>query len=266
MMKLMGFRKVLSIVLLLAAVLAAAANVKLYLKDGAYHLVREYKVLEDRVRYYSVERGDWEEIPTDLVDLKRTEEEVKRWEEALKTESKAVSEEDRAERELREEAARVPIEAGVYFVEGKGLKQVPLAESKVVTSKGRSILKVLTPVPVVSGKATVELDGETSKNVIYTDRPEFYIRLVAPERFGMVRLTPRKGARVVEKWNIAPVVNEIVKERQDVPVFRHQVGDDVYKFWPTEPLKPGEYAVIEFTEGKGNIQVWDFACLSSARP
>ena len=37
----------------------SAANFKLYLKDGSFHLVREYKVQGDRVNYYSVERSDW---------------------------------------------------------------------------------------------------------------------------------------------------------------------------------------------------------------
>jgi hypothetical protein len=26
-----------------------------------------------------------------------------------------------------------------------------------------------------------------------------------------------------------------------------------------EPLQPGEYAAIEYTEGKVNLQIWDFA-------
>src|SRR5580658_795994 len=44
----------------LVAVSAFAATQRLYLKDGTYQLVREYKVLEDRVRYLSAERtGEW---------------------------------------------------------------------------------------------------------------------------------------------------------------------------------------------------------------
>jgi hypothetical protein len=62
----------LCFVLLALALLAWAANVRLYLTDGSYHLVREYQVLSDRVRFYSVERGEWEEIPLEMVDLKRT--------------------------------------------------------------------------------------------------------------------------------------------------------------------------------------------------
>ena len=28
--------------------------------------------------------------------------------------------------------------------------------------------------------------------------------------------------------------------------------------WPEKPMPPGEYALIEYTEGKVNVQVWDF--------
>ena len=57
------------IVLVAVVAVSWAASIRLYLKDGTYHLVREYQVREDRVRYYSLERGDWEEIPLELIDL-----------------------------------------------------------------------------------------------------------------------------------------------------------------------------------------------------
>jgi hypothetical protein len=45
---------------------------KLVLKDGTYQMAREYAVEVDRVRYWSVERSQWEEIPSALVDWDAT--------------------------------------------------------------------------------------------------------------------------------------------------------------------------------------------------
>src|SRR4029077_5672737 len=47
---------------------------KLVLTDGTFQLVREYSVDGDRVRYWSVERSAWEEIPTNLVNWDATHE------------------------------------------------------------------------------------------------------------------------------------------------------------------------------------------------
>ena len=44
---------------------------KLVLTDGTFQIVREYSVKDDRVRYWSVERSDWEEIPTESGGLGR---------------------------------------------------------------------------------------------------------------------------------------------------------------------------------------------------
>src|SRR5262249_36728170 len=46
---------------------------KLVLKNGDYQLVREYARNGDRVRYYSLERADWEEIPASMVDWVATQ-------------------------------------------------------------------------------------------------------------------------------------------------------------------------------------------------
>lgn len=245
--------------LLFAAAVCWAANVKLYLKDGGFHLVREYKVESDRVRFYSVERSEWEEIPLDLIDLKRTVEEARAVETKRQQDTAAIDAEEKAERQARQEVERIPQETGVYLVEGDKLRTIKHGESKVVNNKGRNVLKVLAPIPIVSGKATVELDGEHSQNVVTSERPEFYIRLNYIERFGIVKLKPLKNARVVERLTIVPLTKEVVEEQDEVEVFRKQVDDGVFRVWPVKPLEAGEYAVIEYTEGKVNIQVWDFA-------
>src|ERR1700675_3274059 len=45
---------------------------KLVLKDGSFQVIRSYERNGDRVRYYSVERGEWDEIPAAMVDWDAT--------------------------------------------------------------------------------------------------------------------------------------------------------------------------------------------------
>jgi len=251
-------------VVLFTSIIAFGASVRLYLKDGTHQVVREYQVQQDRIRYFSSERGDWEEIPLELVDLKRTESESKSRELADKEEAVAIAAEDKAERAARQEVERVPVETGVYFVAGGELKTIPPAESKIVSNKRRSILKAITPIPIFAGKGTVEIDGANAKTVVDSDRPEFYIRLSREARFGILRNKPGKNnSRIVETIQIIPVTKEIIEEQDTVEVFRRQVGEALYKIWPMKPLEPGEYSVVEYTppgdSGSLNIQIWDFS-------
>src|SRR5260370_28461197 len=94
-----------------------AANVKLYLKDGNFHVVREYKVEGDSVHYYSVELGDWEDIPVSLVDLNRTKAEVADKTEARAEEDKVVKEEEKALKEERAEITLIPRDPRVYMLQ-----------------------------------------------------------------------------------------------------------------------------------------------------
>lgn len=242
----------------LIALAASGQTFKLYLKDGAHHIAREYKVEEDRVRFYSTERSDWEELPLELVDLAKTEAERRQRAEAqARAEADAVAEEEAA-RALRREARKVPPDYGVYYVDGDRMQTLAQAEVKVVSDKKRTILKTITPIPIVSGKATVEVDGERSAFVVREARPEFYIRQSKEERMAIVRLTPKKNARLVENVTIVPVVNEAIEEQDQIETFRRQMGEGLFKIWPTNPLPAGEYAVVQYTEGKLSVQVWDF--------
>ncbi len=106
-------------VLLLLALcfLASAENVKLFLKDGSYQLVREYQVGSDRVRFYSLDRDDWEEVPTSLVDLDKTKAEIKAHADAIQADAASEAAENKAERAARKEVASVPAEPGVYLID-----------------------------------------------------------------------------------------------------------------------------------------------------
>jgi hypothetical protein len=242
---------------------AGAENVKLFMKDGSDQLVREYQVVNDRVRFYSLDRDDWEEVPLSLVDLDKTKTEIKARADAIREDAAAQGAENKAERAARKEIASVPIEPGVYLIDDRkppldNLTALKVGESKVVTNKRRSLLKAISPVPLVPGKATLELDGTHSSQGTPNRSPEFYIRLSDEERFGIVRLGEHKGNRVVEKLTIQPVINETAQEPDLVEVFRQQVGDGLFKIWPQKPLDPGEYAVVQYSMEKVDMQVWDF--------
>jgi hypothetical protein len=250
------------ITLLLLTSLLAQATIRLYLKDGTHHTVSEYQVLKDRVRYYSTERGDWEEIPLELVDLKKTESEQKEIVESTRAEALAEREESKAESDFRKELAGIPEEAGVYWITQGGWKALKLAEQKITNSKKRQVLKVMSPLPIVAGKSTVEIDGENSSFPIADARPEFYFRLSRDEHLAIYRLKPGKGVRIVETIQIVPVSNEVIEQPVEVETFKRQVGEQLYKIWPTKPLEPGEYAVVEFTPPEDRsltLQVYDFA-------
>ena len=239
---------------------AFAANVKLYLNDGTFHIVREYKIENDRVKFYSIERSQWEEIPKELVDVKRTEAEGAQRQAALAEETKIITEEDKAVRALQDEIMKIPQDPGVYALDGKELRIFKLAESKIHTNKGRSVLKAVAPIPIVAGKATVEIDNDHSLNIVNNDRQEFYIQLEGEQRFGIVKLTPHHGVRIVERLTIVPITKEVAEEMDQVPIFRKQLTEGgLYKIWPEKPLERGEYAVVQHTEGKVNTQIWDFA-------
>lgn len=253
-----------AVVFLLAMLLPlSAANIRLYLTDGGDLLVNKYEVLEDRVRYYSVERGEWEEIPLALVDLEKTQRIEKQQEDARQERAAEDRIERTAERKARTELHKIPIDDGVYYLDGDKVVTVKQAELKTETSKGRTLLKILAPVPM-AGKQTVEVEGKQSEFVVHHDRPMFFLRLETVNRVGILRLKEKKNARLVQVIQVVPQSKEMFEEQEEVEVFRQQFAPGVYKIWPIEPIPAGEYAVYEYTPGEANIRVWDFSCQPSA--
>lgn len=245
--------------LLLSAGLLFGATFKLYLKDGDYQLVREYQVNGDRVRYFSTERGQWEEIPVALCDLQKTERAQKSTAEDVQKQAKLEDDEEKFERAQRREMERVPMNPGAYVIQNDQVKALEPAESNFVKNKKRQTLQRITPIPIVAGKATLQLKGEHASFVVHDNEPEFYIRLENENRFGIVELTPKKGDRIVEDVDIAPITNENFENPKQVATFKRQLMSGLYKIWPEKPLAPGEYALVEYTGQDLDMLIWDFA-------
>ena len=239
-----------------------SANQRLYLTDGTYHNVREYSVLSDRVRFYSVERSQWEEIPLDLIDLGRTRAENAEEQADRAQEQKMIDAEEAVERRLREEAEGIPLDAGVYLYEGGKLRSLPIAELEVVNDKKRSILKAINPLPMTAGRNFVTIKGSQSPNTISQKQPEFYIRLHRYQKFGFFKLEDRKGDRLIQTWEILPVTNQIIESQSEIEDFRREAGQMLYQIWPRTALEPGEYALVTYAPGEANIRAWDFRILA----
>jgi len=250
---------------LLSVLLCFGENFKLYLKDGNYHLVREYHVEGDRVRFYSAERDEWEEIPLALLDLDRTQKLRDAKKQQIAKEAREQDEEDAAAREQRREIESIPMDTGAYYRVNDEVKLLEAAQYQVITNKKREALKLMSPVPLVAGKASVVIPGDHAKFVVHEERPNFYFRPEKQERFGIIRVTPKKNERLVENVSIVPVTNQALQDRKQVEVFQQQLQGNLYKVWPEKPLEPGEYAVVEFDDGDENIKgeiellIWPFA-------
>ena len=124
---------------------------RLILKDGSYQPATKWEIHGERVRYYSAERYEWEEVPNDLVDWPATE----KWEKEshrVSEETKELSAELDAERHAQE--ARTPTVApGIKLPYGGGVflldhfrgqaELVELAQSggEVQKDTGRNVLR-----------------------------------------------------------------------------------------------------------------------------
>lgn len=247
------------LILALLGLSALGARYKLYLQGGGDMLVREHVVEGERVRYYSVERGAWEEIPSKLVDLERTASEKARQDQTRS----ARREEDRilraAERKARTELHRVPLDDGVYHLDAE--KIVPMQQASLVvnTSKGRTLLRILMPMSAMPSKTFLDLEGLAAAYRIAENRPTFYLRLENITRLEILRLQPKKKVRRVQVVQTLPQQMDRIEEHETLEIFRQQLAPHVYKLWPVDPLPPGEYAIIEYAPGEDSLRVWDFA-------
>ena len=240
----------------------------LVLDDGAEISVREYEIGPERVRYYSLERGQWEEVPVAIVDLDRTEDRNRATRAAITESREELRRERAAERRARTELHSVPLDDGVYYLGPAG--HVPLEQVflKLDKSAGRTALNVIAPVPVMTGKRTLSIAGLNAKTVTSDERPAFYLRLDKFARFGISRLKPepKKNRRVVQQVYTVPRAEEQLEAQDEVEVFRQQLAPLVYKIWPVEPLEAAEYAVVDFTPGKSDLRVWDFSHQPGGKP
>jgi hypothetical protein len=252
-------RWTLLVTLLMGLTAWSAVTYRLYLKEGGHHRVSDHKVDGERVKFYSVERGDWEEIPLDLVDLKKTDAERGERARTEAVTAKVEAEERKFDKQERIEKGLIPEEDGLFRIENGHLVTYETSELKAKKDKGRSLAKIAMPIPIVQGKARIEIPGTTSKQIIKAEQPEFFMRAYTPMPMALVRVKTLKETRLVDEWKIEPMSGYITEHKLDkVELFERNLDDALTKFWPLKPLPPGEYAVVQYNEIEQEIRIWDF--------
>ncbi len=238
-----------------------AQRLVVFLEDGSRLPVREFEVVDDRVRYFSLDRGQWEEIPVEIVDMERTHT-YRRQMQSQAAERREEEQVERiAERRARTELHNVPIGDGVYHVRSGAVEPLEQVFWEAGKSKKRAFLNTIAPVPVQAGKITLATPGLSADTVTTDEKPVFYLRLDTFSRFGIARVLPEEGKdrRVLQEIYLLPRTEEQTEVQGDVEVFRQQLAPLVYKVWPVEPLPAGEYAVVNYTPGETDLRAWAFS-------
>jgi len=274
---------------------------RLILKDGSYQSVTKYEIHGERVRYFSAERGEWEEVPKSLIDWDATDKfEQGRLQGKLAPEAVELDKELDAERKAEQARSpqvapglRLPDEGGIFLLDTyqdqPQLSELQQSGGELDKNTKSNILRAAIN-PLAGVKQTIELPGAHARIQSHTTVPSLYINIDADvnqgapataqavtgepaplptnnsDRFKIIRIQAKSGKRVAGALKIAVTGKMKTDERFVAATVTPMTGRWV-KVTPTEPLVAGEYAVAEMLGKEGmNLYVWDFGVNPSAPP
>jgi hypothetical protein len=156
---------------------------RLILKDGSYQSVTKYEVKGDRVRYFSSEREEWEELPSSLVDWPATDKYEKELAagaarpEAVEFDKELENERVRAEASLPQVAPglHLPDASGIFLFESfqgePDLVEIQQTAGDVNQNAKGNIFRAA----IAGAKASIELDGAHASVQSHVGVPSIYI-------------------------------------------------------------------------------------------
>lgn len=242
---------------------------KLILKDGTFQMAREYSVEGERVRYWSVERSQWEEIPENLVDWDAThkgESEQAALDAVLKARIRAsnlarLTKDIDVDRSLEiKPNLFLPDENGFYALDrDKQIRTMKQSNAEVKVSAGREVEKILSGVSLIPGKKIMDIPGDRAAMRLKTAEPEFYFRPAdrREPRFRLLRAQIKNGRRVIDNISVN-VVGEESHKSNELEIQTWTPATGVFRYTVDQRLEPGEYAFVEMTEDGISGYVWDF--------
>lgn len=261
----------------LAAYAVAQAGNRLILKDGTWQGITTYEVRGDRIRYFSSQRWEWEEVPRELVNWKATEE----WNGRSKEKSPDLGQlEADEEAERKAEAAEIPTVApgvrlpntGGVFILDTFSGQLSLNELAQTGSEVNNNLR-----SAFNRKATFtqqfELRWPHARVQTHNTLPEIFVnvnvdpnarQIALSDRFRILRLESKKDSRVLVSVTVS-VLGKQNQSPQFVPTRIERFKGCWLKIIPMGALEPGEFALVEILgKNEFNSYAWDFGVGSDA--
>ncbi|HTM89880.1 MAG TPA: hypothetical protein VL155_16875 [Terriglobales bacterium] len=165
---------------------------RLILKDGSYQAVTKWEIKGDRVRYYSAERNDWEEMPNSLVDWNATN----KYNQAREAGAPPPEIQQQVDQEFKADTAdeaptpqaapglNLPDFEGVFVLDSyQGQPQLLELQQDAGDLNKNIKRNVLTSAinPLASAKQSIELPGEHAPVQIHQGQPAIFINM-APDQ------------------------------------------------------------------------------------
>ena len=242
---------------------------KIILKDGSFQLAREYTLDGDRVRYWSVESSQWEEIPASLVD----------WDATHKSEAEQAARDAELKSKIRASGLAqrtkdidvdlsLEIKPGLFLPDAVGfyaldrnnaIREMKQSTAEIKRSTGRDVERILSGVAMIPGKETMDIPGERATMRLSTNEPEFFMRPVdrREPRFRLLRAQVKGGHRLIDSISLR-FTGEEKHNVAEIEIQTWIPATGVFRYTLDERLEPGEYAFVEMTADGLSVYVWDF--------
>lgn len=250
---------------------------KLCMTNGDFQIVRSYERNGDTVRYYSVERSSWEEIPASMVDWDAT--------------AKAEAEQAKKEKEFKENVGTrernegatqrldvdasleiapgviLPQDDGMFAIVGTRIVLLQQTLTEIKLDKGHEVGRVLLPIPIIPQRHHLELKGKHATLRLPNVELQFYYRTAedAEPEIELIRVTEKGNVRLVE-WINTDIVGDVDTKRNTVSILKWVVAPGVYRFTMGQALEPGEYALAVVEPEGIDYFIWDFGVDAATTP
>lgn len=241
---------------------------KLVMKDGSFQIVSSYKVDGDRVRYFSVERSDWEEIPASMVDwpaTKQAEASQLKADAALTNKLKADEAAASTANVRVDESFEVspgvflPPGDGFFILDGRSVFPLKQSAASSKLAKGHFVEQIAVPIPVIPSRTSVDLPGKHAAFRTANVSPEFYLRTTDLDEPQVELIMARVHGDKRHIENIDTLFGEQEHKGKAISMQEWRVANGLYRFTLGQPLSPGEYALAQFSPKEGlNLLLWDF--------